>query len=105
MIGLLFYAGAYFHIEYGGESQDIFVAIFSMIFGAMSCGQAQQFGPDLGKARQAAERIFGILDEPNMLDAGQIQYSDLRLEERRAIPIIEFKNVWFRYPTRSEWVL
>ena len=51
VIGLLFYAGAYFHIEYGGNSQDIFVAIFSMVFGAMSCGQAQQFAPDLGKAR------------------------------------------------------
>ena len=62
MIGALFYAGAYFHIEYDGRPQDIFIAIFSMVFGAMSCGQAQQFGPDLGKARRAAERIFEILD-------------------------------------------
>lgn len=29
----------------------------------------------------------------------------MKQEERKSIPIIEFKNVWFRYPTRSEWVL
>jgi len=38
VIGSLFYAGAYFHIEYGGQAQDILIAIFSMIFGAMACG-------------------------------------------------------------------
>ena len=40
VIGGLFYAGAFFHIEHGGRAQDIFIAIFAMVFGAMSCGQA-----------------------------------------------------------------
>lgn len=38
VFGALFYAGAYLHIEMGGEAQDILISIFSMIFGALSCG-------------------------------------------------------------------
>lgn len=36
-----------------------------MMFGAMAAGQAQQFGPDLGKAKTAASKIFGIMDIPS----------------------------------------
>lgn len=80
-----------------------------MVFGAMSCGQAQQFGPDLGKARRAAERIFEILDYQEV-SVVQIQQEDEsnqvgQILENRQVAI-EFKNVWFKYPTReTEWVL
>lgn len=40
-----------------------------MMFGAMAAGQAQQFGPDLGKAKQAAQKIFGIMDVPTEINA------------------------------------
>jgi hypothetical protein len=53
-------------IEY---SQSIFIAIFAMMFGAMSAGQSQQFGPDVGKAKQAACTIFSIMDVPSEIDA------------------------------------
>jgi hypothetical protein len=46
-------------------SEEVFIAIFSMMFGAMAAGQAQQFGPDLGKAKTAAAKIFGIMDIPS----------------------------------------
>ena len=40
------------------------MAIFCMMFGAQASGQAQSFGPDLGKARTAAAKIFAIIDNP-----------------------------------------
>lgn len=39
-----------------------------MMFGAMSAGQSQQFGPDVGKAKSAAGVIFGIMDIPSQID-------------------------------------
>ena len=99
VIGALFYAGAYFHIEYGGQASDIFIAIFSMVFGAMISGQAQQFGPDLGKARMAAQRVFSILDFKEKRKTVEPAVGDSQVA-------VEFRNVWFRYPTRShQWVL
>ena len=47
----------------------MYIAIFCMMFGAMAAGQAQQFGPDLGKAKTAAAKIFGIMDLPTKINA------------------------------------
>lgn len=51
------------------QTADIFIALFAMMMGAMSSGQAQQFGPDIGKAKQAATKIFGIVDVPSEINA------------------------------------
>lgn len=40
------------------QSEDSFIAVFAMIFGAFAAGQANQFGPDFGKAKIAATNIF-----------------------------------------------
>ena len=104
VIGALFYAGAEFHIRYGGEAQDIFIAIFSMVLAAMSCGQAQQFGPDLGKAKKAAERIFEILDSDSELE--QMTENDNEVQLINHEIAFEFKDVWFKYPSRQDqWIL
>ena len=76
--------------------------------GAMASGQAQQFGPDIGKAQNAAQKIFGIVDIPSEINALQ-QESQTKIR----IPVnsqfrgeIEFKDVWFRYPSRkNDWIL
>lgn len=90
------------------KPENIFIAIFSMMFGAMQAGNSQQFGPDIGKANSAAKKIFAIIDDPSRIDAialdkdknkKKIQPEDLKGK-------IEFKDVWFRYPTRKQdWVL
>jgi len=36
-----------------------------MMFGAFETGQAQVYGPDVGKAKQAANRVFSIIDWPS----------------------------------------
>lgn len=92
-------------IEY---SQSVFIAIFSMMMGAMSAGQNQQFGPDVGKARAAAGNIFSIMDLPSEINSlEEAQKKDKKeVNPKSFMGEIVFRNVWFRYPTRkSDWVL
>jgi ATP-binding cassette subfamily B (MDR/TAP) protein 1 len=105
----LFYSGAKI-MEHDKtiKPEDLFIAIFSMMFGAQQAGNSQQFGPDFGKATSAAKRIFSIMDEPSHIDAIAIngQADKKKILPRDVKGAIEFKNVWFRYPTRkADWVL
>lgn len=62
----------------------------------------------MGKANAAAIRIFGIMDQISHIDAVQIDKDDKlkRIKMGGLSGKIEFKNVWFRYPTRkADWVL
>lgn len=52
--------------------EDVFVAIFAMFFGAYAAGQASTFGPDIGKATEAAAKIFRITDIPSEINAVDI---------------------------------
>eukprot|EP00347_Sterkiella_histriomuscorum_P015933 403355132 len=109
---LLYYTGGLF-IDKGytpaTDADKLFTAIFAMMMGAMASGQAQQFGPDLGKAKQAAAKIFGIVDVPSEINA--VEQPDEKKKKRIQSDEdfqgeIEFKDVWFRYPTRkSDWIL
>ena len=76
------------------------------MFGAMAAGQAQQFGPDLGKAKTAAAKIFGIMDLPSKINAMEVMEGAKKVDPATFKGEIEFQNVWFRYPTRrNDWVL
>jgi len=64
------------------------------------------FGPDLAAGLGAAEKIFKMINTPTTIDAmasdeeskGKTKIDDFRGE-------IEFKNVWFRYPSRlDDWI-
>ena len=75
-----------------------------MMFGSFAAGQANQYGPDLGKAKKAGSLIFSLIDIPSKINPVDIPDG--------SIPVpadfkgeIEVKDVWFRYPTRKdEWV-
>ena len=68
-ISCMFYAGAQFMDKFKEDPVDMFITIFAMMFGALESGQAQQFGPDMGKAKSAAQKIFSILDQPSQISA------------------------------------
>ena len=54
VFGALYYFAALFMHEGWMDvlhSENVFMAIFVMMFGATASGQAQSFGPDLGKAK------------------------------------------------------
>jgi len=81
------------------------MAMFAMMFGAFAAGQANQFGPDMGKAKKAALNIFGYIDIPTKINAVDIEESAVAIDPNTSKGEIEFKDVWFRYPTRkNEWV-
>ena len=84
--------------------QDVFVALFAIMFGATHMGSASAMGPDIGKAGGAAKRVFGILESPTQIDAIAIdaQPEKKRIDFKGCKGKIEFRNVWFRYPTRKE---
>jgi ATP-binding cassette, subfamily B (MDR/TAP), member 1 len=68
-ISALFYAGAVLLKEYKEDPIDMFICIFAMNFGALASGQANQFGPDVGKAKSAAARIFSVIEQPTKITA------------------------------------
>ena len=84
--------------------EDVFLALFAIMMGAMHSGTAASFGPDMGKALAAATRIFKIMETPSKIDAVQLDQdsSKKRLNVKEVEGKIEFKDVWFRYPTRKE---
>ena len=46
----------------------VYIAILSMMFGATAAANASMFGPDIGKASNAAGKIFSVIDEPSQID-------------------------------------
>jgi ABC-type multidrug transport system fused ATPase/permease subunit len=58
----------------------------------------------MGKSVAAATRIFKILENPSKINAVEINKdpSKQRLNLETVRGEIEFRNVWFRYPTRKE---
>jgi len=58
----------------------------------------------VGKAKKAAVKIFKYIDKPSKINAVDIPMEAVEVPEKLRGEI-EFKNVWFRYPSRkNEWV-
>ena len=91
------------------KTENIFMAVFCILFGASAAGNASAVGPDVGKATSAAERIFKIVDVPSTIDAVTMNSdtTKTRINDIESIKgKVEFRDVWFRYPSRKEdWVL
>jgi ATP-binding cassette subfamily B (MDR/TAP) protein 1 len=84
--------------------EDVMIALFAIMFGASTAGSASAFGPDMGKASAAAKRIFSIVEHDSSINAMQIDddANKIRLQPANVQGKIEFKDVWFRYPTRKQ---
>jgi ATP-binding cassette subfamily B (MDR/TAP) protein 1 len=104
---LLFYSGAQFvfHFPESNNGEDIFKAIFCMMFGSFAAGQATQFGPDMGAAKKSAIKIFTYIDQESKINAIDIPTDAVAIDRETFRGKIEFRDVWFRYPSRkNEWV-
>lgn len=109
LFAFLYYIGAEFaYHDETIDQADLFVAIFAIFFAAWSMAQAQQFGPDMGKAAVAGKRVLNILDQPSLINPLKRNSASgklLNMTPKGFQGTIEFKNVWFRYPTRrDDWV-
>lgn len=79
--------------------------MFVFIFGAFTAAQSMAMGPDVVKATKAAMKIFTIVRKPSKVDTGNIPTGATAVPESSFRGKIEFKDVWFRYPTRlQQWV-
>jgi len=85
------------------KMDDVMISLMAIMFGASQAGSAAAFGPDMGKAMAAADRIFGIIETKSEINAMEIDSdkSKKRLDLNEVKGHIEFKDVWFRYPTRK----
>jgi len=98
---VVFFLGAVFMVSTDLGYKDLFQSIFGVLFAAFGAGNAMQYAPDVGAARVAAKSIFKILDsQPKIkIDDPQQNYKQPIIGE------IEFRNVWFKYPTRPKYIL
>ena len=64
---VIFYIGGEFLVHFNEDPVDMFISIFAIMFAAIQTGQAQQFGPDIGRAKGAASKIFAILDSQSQI--------------------------------------
>ena len=132
IFALIFYAAGVWRTKHNLNMGDMFTAIFSLIFGVMGIGMANQILGDVGQAKKAMNNIFDYINEMPRLEynpkdpiyarARSLQSKDKRIQEKvnqikedqrlkeaRKTPElkgnIEFKNVWFKFPTRNTFTL
>ena len=104
----MYYAGARLRYHYPDspylDSERVFLGMFCMLFGSFNASNAFQFFPDIAKAKVAAQKIFTIMDTPSKIDP-LAQDSHSKDKEGKFVGSIEFRDVWFRYPSNpKQWV-
>ncbi len=50
--------------------EHIYTVFMALIFGSLALGQASGFAPNYSKAKQAAKRIFSLLDRKSVIQTG-----------------------------------
>jgi len=69
----------------------------SVTFGSVQAGNVFTFVPDISESSSASNNILRLLDSVPEIDAESTEGKKLEKVKGR----IEFKNVHFRYPTRT----
>jgi len=93
----ILYFGAWLIVYDGLSYVNMFKVYTAIRFAAIAAGKESQFGPDYGKGKIAASRIFALLDK----DPGPANsYSTEGKQPTRCQGVVEFKDVHFAYPTR-----
>ena len=97
---IVFYVSSLFMRSYGLGFKDMFMAVNAIMMASMGMASALQSAPDVGAAQAAARNIFRILDTKPAIDI-----DDPNQTVRKVIKgDIEFRNVWFKYPTREKQI-
>jgi ATP-binding cassette subfamily B (MDR/TAP) protein 1 len=101
---VVFYCGGRFIMAGTLTFGNMMKAMFSILFAAFGLGQAQQYVGDISKAKLAIDSIFQILDSESTInpldDNEKFKKSADELKGK-----IEFRNVTFSYPTRTDTVV
>ena len=62
VFALIFYIGSLFVRDTDATAEEMFIAIFGVIFAASSTGKNTVFLPDIAVSKQSAANLFLILD-------------------------------------------
>ena len=99
--GMMFYVGVILMRDHGLSFTNMYMAIMGVNQGCSFLSNALQFASDIGNAHKAAANIFGTIDTKSAIDI-----DDPRQVVKKPIKgDIEFRNVWFKYPTREKQIL
>lgn len=99
-VAVVFYMAAIFVSKFDNRSkEDVYTGCYVVFVGSIGCGVSISQLPSLSRARSAAKLIFGIIEEPSEIDPKQPGHESLPQGR------IEFKNLYFRYPSRNQYVL
>ncbi|KAL7626760.1 hypothetical protein AAE478_003534 [Parahypoxylon ruwenzoriense] len=93
-----FWYGGTLIAKYEYDLFKFFVCFMSVIFGAQSAGAVFSFAPDMGKAHHAASELKALFDRKPTIDT----WSQDGAPVEGIQGTIEFRDVHFRYPTRTE---
>ena len=95
----IFYFSALFINKYNDDPKSIFIAAYSLFFSSGEVGQIQQYSPNIGRAYAALFTIFEMIDKKPSIESPENHINN-EIKGK-----IEFKNVYFKYPTRNDYVL
>jgi len=106
---------------YSFADVHLVVVYLAVVQGSLAAGQWLSFGPNIAQASNAMKRIMSLrVPDPSGDDSSEGDASALTLtpdlaenpdpetEEIEKVikgPKVEFKNVWFKYPTRDVYIL
>ena len=95
----IYYFSAIFLNKYNDNPKNTFIAAYSLLFSSAEVGQIQQYSPSIGRAYAALLSIFGMFDQKTTIESPE-NHTNNEIKGK-----IEFKNVYFKYPTRNDYVL
>ncbi|XP_029444667.1 multidrug resistance protein 1-like isoform X2 [Rhinatrema bivittatum] len=95
---LAFWYGTTLILDEGYTIGSVLTVFFAVIIGAFSIGQAAPNIEAFANARGAAHTIFNIIDNEPKIDS----FSEAGFKPEKIKGDIEFSNVHFTYPSRTE---
>lgn len=77
---------------------NMVTVFFSVMTGSMNFGMSSPYIETFGIARGAAAKIFGVIDNEPVINKSK----DNGMKPDKVVGNIQFKNVFFNYPSRSD---
>ncbi|XP_055388384.1 uncharacterized protein LOC129616902 [Condylostylus longicornis] len=84
----------------GDEITEGSQAIFAIMMSAMGIGQSMVFATDAKKAKDAASRVYAVIDRAPLIDSRSTRGKELLPSDIHGDIVVE--NVNFRYPMRPD---
>lgn len=80
---------------------DMMKTFFEIFMAAMGIGESLQFAPNAQRAKRAVNSIFGLIDEPVIVDPSSVEGDQIPPTETDFS--VQLTNVGFAYPSRQEF--